>query len=98
MAEKKQHITLQIDCHTIALSVRPEEEPMYRDAGKRLNALYQQYAKAYPSMPVAQLWIYVALAVAVNLQSDAREKNIAPILEKIRELNQVVEQTLNSHA
>ena len=46
-------------------------------------------------MPVEQLWIYVALALAVNLQSDARDKNIGPIIDKVRELNQLIEETLN---
>lgn len=94
MAEK-QHITLQIDCHKIALNVNPEQEAIYRDAAVRINEKYRQYAAAYPNLPVEQIWIYVSLAMAVNLQSDARDKNIAPIIEKVRELNKLIEQTLN---
>lgn len=91
----KQHITLQIDCHRIALNVDPAQEAVYRDAALRINEKYRQYAAAYPNMPVEQLWVYVSLAMAVNLQSDARDKNIAPILDKIRELNALIDKTLN---
>lgn len=92
----KQHITLQIVSRKIALNILPEQEPFYRDAAVRINDTYQKYVKAYPNLPVEQVWIYVALEMAVNLQSDARDKNIAPILDKIRELNQLIEKTLNN--
>lgn len=92
----KQRITLQIGAHKIVLNINPEQEPFYRDAAVRLNEQYQQYARRFPNLPVEQLWIYVALSMAVNLQSDARDKNIEPLMEKIRELNQLIEKTLNN--
>ena len=90
-----QHITLQIVSHRVALNIVPEQEPLYRNAAHKINELYQKYQKVYPNMPVEQLWSYVALALAVNLQSDARDKNIGPIIDKVRELNQLIEETLN---
>ena len=38
--------------------------------------------------------MYVALELAVNLHSDAREKNLKPILEKLEVLNQLIESCL----
>lgn len=93
---EKQRITLQIVSRKIALNVIPEQEPFYRDAAVKINEKYQQYQRAYPNLPVEQIWIYVALEMAVNLHSDAREKNIEPILSKIRELNQLIEETLKN--
>lgn len=92
----KQRITLQIGAHKIVLNINPEQEPFYRDAAVRLSEQYQQYARRFPNLPVEQIWIYVALSMAVNLQSDARDKNIEPLMEKIRELNQLIEKTLNN--
>jgi len=79
----------------VPLLIDPKDESSYRDAAVMLNQQYKQYAAAYPQLPVEQLWIYVALSVAVNLQSDARDKNLAPILEKIKELNQLITDTIN---
>lgn len=90
-----QRITLQIGAHRIALNIKPEQEPFYRDAAVKLNEQYNRYARTYPNLPVEQIWIYVALSMAVNLQSDARDKNIEPLLTKIRELNQLIVETLN---
>lgn len=92
----KQRITLQIVSHRVALNIVPEQEPIYREAAKKINELYDKYQRGYANMPVEQLWIYVALELAVNLHSDARDKNIEPILEKIRELNQLIENTLKT--
>jgi len=92
----KQRITLNIVSRKVALNIVPEQEPFYRDAAVRINEKYQQYIKAYPNLPVEQIWIYVALEMAVNLQSDQRDKNIGPLLEKVRELNQLIEKTLNN--
>lgn len=90
----KQHISLQIGAHHLSLNIDPQQEPLYRDAASLLNEKYKQYAAAFPNLPVEQIWIYVALSMAVNLQSDARDKNLAPVLAKIKELNQLLSETL----
>lgn len=92
---EKQHITLQLDCHSIGLTVDREAEPMYREAGQRLNQKFEQYKRQYPHLSAEQVWAYVALAMAVNFQSDVREKNIQPIIEKIKELNILIQENLN---
>lgn len=91
----KQKISLQLDAHTISLQVDREKESHYRNAGEMLNRLYQYYRKLRPSSTAEQLWMYVALHVGVNLQNDAREKDIKPLEEKIQQLNQEVEKKLN---
>lgn len=92
----KQRITLQIVSQRVALNIVPDQEPIYREAAKKINALYEKYQQAYSKMNSEELWLYVALELAVNLHSDARDKNIEPILEKIRELNQLIENTLKT--
>ena len=90
----KQHITLLIGPHRVSLNIDASKEPIYRDAAIKLNEKYNQYAAAYPSMSAELVWVYVALSMAVNLHSDARDKNLAPVVEKIRELNQLISNTL----
>lgn len=91
---EKQNINLQVGGYNLAMSIDPEHEPFYRDAAEQLNQRYKQYAAAFPKMSVEQLWIYVALSMAVNLQSDARDKNLQPVIDKIRELNKLISDTL----
>ncbi|MCQ2334533.1 MAG: cell division protein ZapA [Paludibacteraceae bacterium] len=92
----KQHINLQIGTHRISLNIPPAHEPFYRDAAVRLNERFKLYQSASPNKTMEELWIYVALDMAVNLQSDVRDKNIEPILQKVRELNDLITQTLNN--
>lgn len=91
----KQNISLLLDVHTVKLSVERDQEPVYREAAKRVNEVYGKYAKRYPNLPLEQLWVYTALELAVNFQSDVRDKNLQPILEKIQELNTLINNTLN---
>lgn len=88
--ENLQNITLRLVSHTVALSVPRDQEPIYRKAAERINEAYKKYSNRYSNLPVEQIWVYVALEMAVNFQSDVRDKNIQPILEKIKELNELI--------
>lgn len=91
----KQHINLHLDAHTVGLDVPREQEPNYRKAAELLNRRYQYYLKLRPNASAEQLWMYTALEVAVALQSDAREKSIAPVDKELKELNQLIKNTIN---
>ncbi len=95
MISDKQHINLHLDAHTVGLDVPREQEPNYRKAAELLNRRYQYYLKIRPNASAEQLWMYTALEVAVALQSDAREKSIAPLEKEIKELNQLINKTIN---
>ena len=95
MATDRQHINLHLDAHTVGLDVQREQEPNYRKAAELLNRRYQYYLKLRPNASAEQLWMYTALEVAVALQSDAREKSIAPIEKELKELNQLIKNTIN---
>lgn len=91
----KQHINLHLDAHTVGLDVPREQEPNYRAAAELLNRRYQYYLKLRPNASAEQLWMYTALEVAVALQSDAREKSLAPVEKELEELNQLIKNTIN---
>ena len=95
MISDKQHINLHLDAHTVGLDVPREQEPNYRKAAELLNRRYQYYLKIRPNASAEQLWMYTALEVAVALQADAREKSIAPLEKEIKELNQLINKTIN---
>ncbi len=87
MTDNKQNITLRIDCHEVRLTVDRDKEEVYRKAAVTLNETYKRYAETYPQLSVEKLWVYTALEVAVNLHSDIRDKDLQPLLDKLKELN-----------
>jgi len=92
----KQHIVLILDSHRIGLDVEREEEPFYRKAQEMLNAEFQKYRRKLPSSTGEQIWMYVALHVAVNLFASTREHDLAPYLKAIKHLNQEIEKKLSN--
>ena len=94
MNTDKQHINLHLYAHTVGLDVPRDQEPNYRNAAELLNRRYQYYLKLRPNASAEQLWMYTALEVAVALESDAREKSIAPVEKELKELNEEILRTL----
>lgn len=94
--EDKQRINLYLDAHHVTLEIDRDKEPFYRQAASLLNRRYQRYLKSRPSASVEQLWVYVALDVAVNLCSDAREKDLEPVAEQLSKLNQQINNLLDT--
>lgn len=92
----KLHITLTLDAHRVPLDIEPERESLYREAADMLNKRYKLYQRRNPQASAEQLWVYVALESAVNLQSDARQKNLEPVQKKIEELNLEIEEKLSN--
>jgi len=91
----KQHINLHLDAHTVGLDVPRDQEPNYRYAADLLNRRYQYYLKLRPNASAEQLWMYTALEIAVALQSDAREKSLVPVEKELKNLNELINKTLN---
>ena len=79
----------------MGLDVLRDQEPNYRKAAELLNKRYQYYLKLRPNASAEQLWMYTALEVAVALQSDAREKSLVPVEKELKELNELINKSLN---
>lgn len=92
--ERKQHITLQLDSHHISINVLAHQEHLYRDAAKILNEKYRHYQRKMQTSSAEQLWVYVALDMAVNLCAESHAQRLQPIDEKVQELNKIILQQL----
>ncbi len=97
MEPRKQHITLQLDAHHISLNVLADKEVLYRNAAEHINERYRHYRQLLPSHSAEQIWVYVALEMAVNLQADAHAHRLKPVDEKIQELNQLIVNILQNN-
>ena len=92
--QRKQHITLQLDAHHLSLNIPADKEALYRNAAEMITERYRRYSKVLSTSSAEQVWVYVALDMAVNLQADAHAHRLQPIDEKIQELNQLILNTL----
>ena len=92
--QRKQHITLQLDAHHISINVLAHQEHLYRDAAKILNEKYRHYQKKMQTSSAEQLWVYVALDMAVNLCAETHAQRLQPVDEKLQELNKIILQQL----
>ena len=91
---RKQHITLQLDAHHISINVLAHQEHLYRDAAKILNEKYRHYQRKMQTSSAEQLWVYVAVDMAVNLCAESHAQRLQPIDEKVQELNKIILQQL----
>ena len=85
---RKQHITLQLDAHHISINVLAHQEH------KILNEKYRHYQRKMQTSSAEQLWVYVALDMAVNLCAESHAQRLQPIDEKVQELNKIILQQL----
>ena len=92
MLPPEQHITLKIGVHTLSMSIPREQEPFYRKAAVVLNERYGFYLRRMHKASAEQLWLYVALEMAVNMQT----QNHDLIEENIQILNRMIEEVLNT--
>lgn len=92
--DRKQHITLQLDAHHISLNVPASKEAVYRAAGETLNKRYRYYQHKMPTRSAEQVWVYVALEMAVNLNANAFAHRLQPVDEKLQALNELLSRTL----
>lgn len=95
MPSERQHINLVLDAHRVALNVERDKEEFYRKAADLLNQRYTHYLRTHEAASAEQLWVYVALDVAVNLCSDMREKSLEPVAAQLGELNEQLLAILN---
>ena len=95
--QKKININLQLDAHHISLNVLADKEALYRNAAEQINNRYRHYRKLLPNQSAEQIWVYVALEMAVNLQADAHAHRLQPIEEKVQELNQLILKTIQTN-
>ncbi len=94
MEERQQHIVLKLDTHNVALNIPASQEALYRDAATLLNERYHYYQRVRPSASIEEIWLYVALEIAVTLQSDVRKSSSAEMDKRASVLNQLINNTL----
>lgn len=92
------NITLQIGDHTMRFPIAWNEEKYYRDAAAHLNQRFQYYSSGMKNKSAEQIWVYVALEAAVNLQRENARYDMEPIMTRIQSINKTITDALTDSA
>ena len=84
-------IHLLIDNERYPMTIRREDEQLYRDAAK-LN----KYRSYYPDFSPARHWAMAALELAFENISMKDRNNTAPYQEKLKELTKEIEKQISN--
>lgn len=73
------------------LTIARSEEEAIRKMAKQINEFLFQYSQRYPGKETQDYMAMTLLQYALQTQSLSNQNNIAPILEKMEQLNKEIE-------
>lgn len=76
------------------MTIKREDEILYRDAEKLINQRFSFYANAYPRLGNEMYLTMMALDVAVQLKSKEHETNLGPVVDVMKSLVADIEESL----
>ena len=92
------NIKLQLGDHPMRFVVPWNEEVYYRNAAEFLNKRFQNYSNKNRGKSAEQIWVYVALEAAMNLERQAARYDMEPVMERINNMNKSIIEALNGDA
>lgn len=96
MKDGRLDITLQLGEHNVKLPVDLSEEKYYRDAAVTMNQRFKYYSDRMPRKSAEQIWVYVALEMAYNLQRQDGIFAMKPVEDRINQINSLIKESLES--
>lgn len=98
MAEEnneKLRIRLHVYDTDIPVNVRPEDEPLYRDAASLITQTVNAYASRYKCPKNEKEILYMALIeIALRYVMEAKRNDTAPFMDIIGKLTSEIEEAL----
>lgn len=91
MNEEKITIRVNIAERYYPLVIAQSEEESIRKMAKQVNQILFQYSQRYPGKETQDYMAMTLLQYALQLQSLFTQNSIAPILEKLEQLNKDLE-------
>lgn len=87
-------IRLRLGSLVFPITVKRDEEIVYRDAEKLINQRFNYYAGRYPNQGNETYLTMVALDIAVSLKRNENRNDTAPYVESIRTMLNEIGETL----
>ena len=90
-------IHLLIDNERYPLTIRREDELLYRNAAKQIDNKLHTYRSRFPDFSPTRHWAMAALELAFENISMKDKNNTEPYQEKLKELTKEIEQYLSKN-
>ena len=94
--ENKLRIHTVIGGFRFPMNIDRNEEEIYRNAEKQVNRYIDDYQKQYLNLSAEEIRSLVAFQLAVVIYKMETNQSIDPVIEKIRSLDNELEQLLNT--
>ena len=92
--QHKRTIHITINGYTVTLKINPEEEELYRRAGKAVNQSLDELMNKCSTADFAHVAIMAALNFAVIAEKITFQQDIKPMADKMAELLGKIDNTL----
>lgn len=87
-------INLKLGSQLLPMTVKREDEILYREAEKLINQRFTYYANVYPRLSNEMYLTMMALDIAVQLKSTERKVNLGPVIDVMKGLVSDIEEAL----
>ena len=88
-------ITLRFGSWTLPMTVKRDEEYIYRQAEKLIKERFSFYTSSYPGQNTEMYLVMTILDIAVQNKRQEKEDNTEPILKRLQPLLSEVEAALD---
>ena len=95
MKEDKFKIHVNVGGFRLPLDIARDEEEIYRNAEKMVNAQLVRYQQRYNQRSAEEIFMLTAYQLAVALQRQARHTSADPVERKLRQLSEEVDRLLS---
>lgn len=89
--DDKMKIHLLIDNDRYPLTIRREDEVIYREAARQIDNKLNKYRRLYPEFNTARHWAMAALELAFENVSLKDRNDTQPYLEKLKQLEKDID-------
>ncbi|MFW9596573.1 MAG: cell division protein ZapA [Paludibacter sp.] len=93
--EEVFRINILINGVRMPLSVKRNEEEIYRNAEKIVVKFINDYQKLYSQKSYSEIMTYVAFRLAVALTKQDSNESVAPLAERIKKLDEELKALLS---
>ena len=87
-------IHLLIDNERYPLTIRREDEQLYRDAAKQIDNKLNKYRSNFPDLDASRYWAMTALEIAYENMCMKDRNDTAPYQERMKDLLKDIESYL----
>lgn len=95
MGEDIFKINLTVDNEKYPLSIRRDDEILYREAAKTVDKALLKYRSAFPELGSNKHWAMAALELAFLVVSRKNTEDYSPYKEKLLELTKEIEKYID---